>query len=149
MKTVPSPLISPSQTRSTIRRFGRRGALVLSFLLVLGILLEVFLAGGGIFASSSWWPLHIILGLVLTLFPIAFLLLAWMGHCGRWSYWVGGLTFLLIVLQSFLVEIPRRTGLPILSALHPVNALVIFGLAVFLVQRAWYSVSSARQTGGL
>jgi hypothetical protein len=115
--------------------------------LALGILLEVFLAGGGIFASSSWWPLHIILGLVLTLFPIAFLLLAWMGQLGRGSYWVGSLTFLLIVLQAFLIEIPRRTGLPILSALHPVNALVIFGLTVFLIQRAWHSVRSDKQTG--
>lgn len=147
MNTVPSSLTSPSQTRSPIRRLARRGALVGSFVLALGILLEVFLAGGGIFASSSWWPMHIILGLVLMLFPIAFLLLAWMGHLGRGSYWVGSLTFLLIVLQAFLIEIPRRTGLPILSALHPVNALVIFGLTVFLIQRAWHSVRSDKQTG--
>jgi hypothetical protein len=144
MNTVQSPPSSSSQASSPLRRFGRRGALVLSSLLALGVLLEVFLAGGGIFTSSSWWPLHIILGLVLTLFPMAFLLLAWMGHLGRWSYRGGGLTLLLIILQSFLVEIPRRIGLPILSALHPVNALVIFGLAVFLVQRAWHSVRSDR-----
>jgi hypothetical protein len=146
MKTMPSQFSSSSQIRSSIRRFGQCGALVLSSVLALGILLEVFLAGGGIFASSSWWPLHIILGLVLTLFPIAFLLLAWIGHLGRWSYWVGSLTLLLIVLQSFLIEIPRRIGLPVLSALHPVNALVIFGLVMFLAQRAWHCVRSDRQT---
>lgn len=144
MNTVPSQLSSSSPTRSATRRFGRRGALVLSSLLALGILLEVFLAGGGIFASSTWWPLHIILGLVLILFPIAFLLLAWMGHLGRGSYWIGGLTLLLIVLQAFLVEIPRRIGLLVLSALHPVNALVIFGLAVLLIQRAWSGVRSEK-----
>ena len=54
MKTVSSQLSSSSQTRSSIRCFGRRGALVFGSLLALGILLEVFLAGGGIFASSSW-----------------------------------------------------------------------------------------------
>lgn len=144
MSTVQSQRSSATQTRSPLCRFGQRGALVLSSLLVLGILLEVFLAGGGIFTSSFWWPFHMILGLVLTLFPLVFLLLAWMGHLGRWSYWGGGLTLLLIILQSFFIEIPRRIGLPTLSALHPVNALVIFGLAVFLVQRAWYGVRSDR-----
>ncbi|MBV9231441.1 MAG: hypothetical protein JOZ18_19185 [Chloroflexi bacterium] len=144
MNTVQSPLSSSSQVSSPLRRFGRRGALVLSSLLALSVLLEVFLAGGGIFTSSSWWPLHIILGLVLTLFPIVFLLLAWMGQLGRESVWLGVLTLLLIILQSFLVEIPRRIGLPILSALHPVNAVVIFGLAVFLAQRAWHGVRSDR-----
>lgn len=146
MNTVQSQLSPATQTRSPFRRFGRRGALVLSSLLALGILLEVFLAGGGIFTSPSWWPLHIILGLVLTLFPVVFLLLAWMGQLGRESVWLGVLTLLLIVLQSFLVEIPRRIDLPILSALHPVNALVIFGLAVLLVQRAWHGVRSDRET---
>jgi hypothetical protein len=144
MKTIQSPLSSSSHTSSSFRRFGRRGALVLSSMLALGVLFEVFLAGGGIFTSSSWWPIHIILGLVLTFFPMVFLLLAWMGHLGRWFYWVGGLTLLLIVLQSFLVEIPRRIGLSVLSALHPVNALVIFGLAVLLVQRTWLSLRSDR-----
>jgi Family of unknown function (DUF6220) len=144
MNTVLSPLSSPSNTRSTIRRFGRRGALVISSLLALGVLLQVFLAGGGIFVSSSWWPLHATIGIVLGLFPIAFLLLAWVGQLGRWSFWLGGLILLLIVLQVVLITVPRRIGLPILSALHLVNALVIFGLAVFLVQRAWHSVRSDR-----
>jgi Family of unknown function (DUF6220) len=144
MKTVQSLLSPSSQASSPLRCFGRRGALVLSSVLALGVLLEVFLAGGGIFTSSSWWPLHIILGLVLTLFPIVFLLLAWMGQLGREPVWLGVLTLLLIVLQSFLVEIPRRIGLPILSALHPVNAVVIFGLAVLLAQRAWHGVRSDR-----
>lgn len=144
MSTAQSQPSSATQTRSPLRRFGRRGALVFSSLLALGVLIEVFLAGGGIFTSSFWWPFHITLGLVLTLFPIAFLILAWMGHLGRWSYWIGSLTLLLIILQSFLVEIPRRIGLPILSALHPVNAMVIFGLSVFLIQRAWHGVRSDR-----
>lgn len=147
MKTVQSPLSSSSQIKSPIRRFGRRGALVISSLLALGILLQVFLAGGGVFVSSSWWRIHIILGLVLILFPIAFLLLAWMGHLGRWFYWIGGLTLILIVLQSFLIEIPLRVGLPVLEAFHVVNALVIFGLTVLLIQRAWRSVRSNGQMG--
>ena len=84
--------------------------------------------------------------LVLGLFPIAFLLLAWIGHLGRWSFWLGSLILILIVLQVFLITIPRRIGLPILSALHLVNAPLIFGLAVCLVQRAWHSVHSDRQT---
>jgi hypothetical protein len=90
MHTVPSSLSSPSSTRITIRRFGRVGALVLSSLLGLGVLLQVFLAGAGIFVSSSRWALHATPGMSLGLFPLAFLLLAWIGQPGRWSLWLGG-----------------------------------------------------------
>jgi Family of unknown function (DUF6220) len=148
MHTVPSSLSCPSSTRITIRRFARVGALVTSSLFALGVLLQVFLAGAGIFVSSSWWALHATLGMSLGLFPLAFLLLARIGHLGRWSLWLGGLVFGLVALQVVLITIPDTLGLPILSALHPVNALVIFGLAVSLIQRAWQGVRSDRETAG-
>jgi hypothetical protein len=117
---------------------------VLSTLFALGVLLQVFLAGAGIFASSSWWALHETVGMSLGLFPLAFLLLAWIGQLGRWSLWLGGLAFGLVALQVVLITVPDTLGLPILSALHPVNALVIFGLAVSMIQRAWQDVRSDR-----
>ncbi len=143
--TVPSSLVSTSSTKTTARRFGRFGSLVLGSLFVLSILLQVFLAGGGIFASSSWWPMHAAFGMVISLLPVAFLLLAWIGQLGRKSLWLSGLAFVLVVLQTFLITLPGTLGLPILATLHPVNALVIFGLAMWLTQRAWQGIRSDRQ----
>lgn len=139
--TLQSPPVSTTGTRSSARQFGRLGTLVLGSLFVLSILLQVFLAGGGIFASASWWPMHQTFGMTISLLPLAFLLLAWLGRLGARTLWLSGLAFVLIIIQTFLVS----SGVPILAALHPVNALVIFGLALWLTYRAWQSVRS----GGL
>lgn len=144
--TIQSTLVSPTRTKTPSRRFAQRGSLVLGSLFVLAILLQVFLAGGGIFASaSSFWPMHAAFGMGISLLPIAFLALAWIGHMGRRTLWLSGLAFVLVVLQAFLITLPGTLGVPILSALHPVNALVIFGLALWMAQRAWQVVRSDRQ----
>ncbi len=144
--TIPSSLVSPSRTKTSVRRFARLGALVLGSLFVLTILLQVFLAGSGIFASASWWPMHAAFGMGISLLPIVFLALAWLGQLGRRALWLSGLAFVLVALQSFLITLPGTLGVPILAALHPVNALVIFGLALWLTRRAWQGVRDDRQT---
>jgi hypothetical protein len=50
---------------------------------------------------------------------------------------LGLLFFLLVLLQyGFLYAMPAL-GLPTLRPLHAVNALAMFWLAVYLVQRSW------------
>jgi hypothetical protein len=145
--TIPSTLVSPSRTKTSVRRFGRLGSLVLGSLFVLALLLQVFLAGGGIFASaSSFWPMHAAFGMGISLLPLAFLVLAWLGHLGQRSLWLSGLAFVLVALQAFLITLPGTLGAPLLAALHPVNALIIFGLALWLTQHAWQAVRSDGQT---
>jgi hypothetical protein len=145
--TIPSTFVSPARTKTPVRRFGRLGSLVLGSLFVFAVLLQVFLAGGGIFASaSSFWPVHAAFGMGISLLPLAFLALAWLGHLGRRTLWLSALAFVLVVLQAFLITLPGTLGVPILSALHPVNALLIFGLALWLVQRAWQGIRDDRQT---
>lgn len=146
MNTVPSSLFSTSSTKTPARRFARIGSLVLGSLFVLSVLFQVFLAGGGVFASASWWPMHKIFGMGMSLLPLAFLLLAWIGQLGWRSLWLSGLAFVLVAIQTFLITLPGILGAPLLSALHMVNALVIFGLAVWLTQSAWQAVRSDRQT---
>lgn len=138
--TIQSTHVSKTDTKSGVRQFGRIGSLVLGSLFVLSILLQVFLAGGGIFASASWWPMHVTFGMSISLLPLAFLLLAWLGRLGARTLWLSGLAFVLVVIQTFLISL----GVPMLAALHPVNALVIFGLALWLTYRAWQGVSSDR-----
>jgi hypothetical protein len=142
--TIQSTHVSTAGAKSSARKFGRIGSLVLGSLFVLSILLQVFLAGGGIFGSASWWPVHVAFGMGITLLPLAFLLLAWLGRLGPRTLWLSGLAFVLVIIQTFLVSLPASLGVPILSSLHPVNALVIFGLALWLTARAWQSVRENR-----
>jgi hypothetical protein len=90
--------------------------------------------------------MHIIFGMGIILLPVAFLILAWIGRLGRRSLWLSGLAILLAAIQSVLVTLPATLGVPGLSALHPVNAMVIFGLALWLAQKAWQGVRIDKQT---
>lgn len=146
MNTVRTSLSSTVSANTGVRRFARSGSFVLGSLFVLAVLLQVFLAGGGIFASSSWWPMHEVLGMAIGVLPLLFLVLAWIGQLGRRSLWLSGLALVLVVLQSFLVTLPGTLGVPLLAALHLVNALVIFALALWLTLRAWQGVRGDRQT---
>jgi hypothetical protein len=50
-----------------------------------------------------------------------------------------GLTVLLLLLntaQVLLIIIPRQTAVPVAAALHPVNALLIFWVALVLARQA-------------
>ena len=146
MKAVRTSLSSTASAKTGFRHYARLGSFAVGSLFVLAILFQVFMAGSGIFASSSWWPMHEIFGQAISVLPLLFLILAWIGQLGRRSLWLSGLALVLVVLQSFLVTLPGTLGVPLLSALHPVNALVIFALALWLTLRAWQGVRGDRQT---
>ncbi|MFI5271571.1 MAG: DUF6220 domain-containing protein [Ktedonobacterales bacterium] len=107
------------------------------------MLLQVFLAGAGIFTSPSWFAMHRFFGNALSVFPIAMLILALVGRQPRLRVVLSGLLFVLVGLQGALIQAPRSMGAPLISALHPVNALVIFALGAALLYAVWHDV---RQT---
>jgi hypothetical protein len=116
------------------------------------VVVQVFLAGLAIMVSGSFIGAHKSFGYVIIWFPLILLLLALVGRLPRS---ISGLTALLAVLaflQPLLIKVPNALGLPILSALHPVNALVVFTLPLFLSYRVWQfqraSVAVPRGDGG-
>lgn len=57
-----------------------------------------------------------------------------------------GLLFMLFVLQYvFLYVLGNITGVPALRALHAVNALLLFWIAVQVIQRAWLFIRSSQR----
>jgi hypothetical protein len=50
--------------------------------------------------------------------------------------WLNALLVVLALIQPIIVW-GKYTGLPLIAALHPVNALLMFALALFLGGRAW------------
>lgn len=108
----------------------------LAWLFVAGVLVQVFLAGMVVVAARMGWGSHVGLGHMLAA-PLLFMLITM--YLGRMPGSLKRLTWLLFlayVLQADVVIFLRGTA-PVVSALHPVFALVDFALGVTLALRAW------------
>lgn len=123
-----------------VRRWTRVGHLVTTWAFVAAVVVQVFLAGLGLFAGSENWRTHVEFGysavwIVILLLPI-FALVA------RLPRREIGLSFLLLALyipQCLLPPLVRAGAPGFIAAFHPVNALLMFGLAVRIGLQAWQS----------
>ncbi len=111
---------------------------IAAWLLVAGIVVQVFLAGAAIanLGGSGDFSTHIEFGYTaIGLLALAVLLTAVAARSGRRDI---GASFALLLLYVVQTALPQfRASVPVLAALHPVNALVLFGLAVWYARRAW------------
>jgi hypothetical protein len=127
-----------------VRRWSRIGHLVSTWVFVAALVVQVFLAGLGLFAGAENWRTHVDFGysavwIVILLLPV-FALLA------RLPRREVGLSFLLLALyipQCLLPPLVRAGGPGFIAAFHPVNALLMFVLGVRIGLRAWQEI---RQT---
>jgi Family of unknown function (DUF6220) len=112
---------------------------------LLGLFLQLLFIGMGVFprkGDPSPFALHRSWGFILGDIAVVLFLLALAARPG-WktvlmAFIVGLLTFF---VQPTLVE--ARTSAPIVAALHPVNALVIFWLTLVLIRRSTALASAA------
>ena len=106
----------------------RYAYLVLAWAFLVGICLQVFYAGLGIFAGSSNFATHVDFGYLLHLPPILILLAAVLSRAGsRHWRWALGLVVAIFAVPSFVY---LRDSTPALAALHPVAAVVASWVAV-------------------
>jgi hypothetical protein len=109
----------------------------LAWLFVATILYQVFLAGRAIIqlgGSGDFKP-HVEfgwswVGLAALALPIS----AAVARPGWRQFLLALLVFVLYIVQTFLPGM--RTENPIFAALHPVNALLLFGLGLIVARRA-------------
>lgn len=108
-------------------------------LFVAGVLVQVFLAGLAVFGAGQW-TVHAEFGYGIALLTFVLPLLAWRAR--------GGLVLLslgLLVVAQVQTELPSlREDLPVVAALHPVNALLVFGLGLVAARRSISLVSQSR-----
>ncbi|GAA5063903.1 DUF6220 domain-containing protein [Haladaptatus pallidirubidus] len=120
--------------------WAQRGYILFASLFVLGILGQVFIAGMAVFVDPAHWNLHASFVHYIQLLAIIMLVLAILGGLSRWLMLSPIVLFLLIVLQY-------ATALgfsgSVVAALHPVNALVIFGLASLTTYKAWRTTADS------
>jgi hypothetical protein len=103
----------------------------LSAIYLLGVVVQFFLAGLGVFGAESF-DAHRVLGFILGAIAIALIVLAALGRLPRVVFIQAILLLALNVVQIVLANVD--TGA--IAALHVVNALVIFGIALELMQRS-------------
>ncbi|MDQ4034709.1 MAG: DUF6220 domain-containing protein [Chloroflexota bacterium] len=108
---------------------------VFAWALVVGVGVQIFLAGLGVFAGASNFATHRDFGYLLELLPILLLVAAAVGRLGRRQIVVPIVIFALFILQSVFVALREST--PAVAALHPVNGFVIAYLALQLAREAW------------
>jgi hypothetical protein len=123
-----------------ISRFIYLGAAVL---FLTGVLGQVFLAGMVVVAYQMSWLNHISLGHLLAA-PLLVMLVSM--YLSRLPKKMKGMTWLLFgvyVLQADVI-IFLRVQAPVISALHPVLALVDFALGLALTRAVWPLASGAQ-----
>jgi heme A synthase len=107
---------------------------------VAGLVLQVWLAGRGVFESPTVFGTHRDVGYTLSLFTIVLLVLGLLGGLGRRAALLAIGIFVLFILQSVFVVM--RDSTPAIAALHPVNGFLILLAAILL---AWESTQARRQ----
>jgi len=117
----------------------------LAWLFVAAVLVQVFLAGLAIFGATEGFALHTEFGYtVIGLITLAVLLTAVAGGLARLEI---GLSLLLLGLYVVQTVLPAaRASAPVLAALHPVNAIVLFALGTIIARRG--SVARNREGSG-
>jgi hypothetical protein len=105
---------------------------------VVAIVVQVFLAGTAIanLGGSGNFETHIEFG--YTWMGIATLVLVVTALAARRPRRDVGITLGILALYVIQTVLPNfRTSTPALAALHPVNALLLFGIAAWYARRTW------------
>ena len=118
-----------------MRSVARPAHLVVAWLLVAGLVVQIFLAGLGVFRDAASFETHKNFGYTLELLPLVLLVLGLIAGLGRRAALLAAAIFGLFLLQSVFVAL--RTDMPDVAALHPVNGFLITFLAIVLARDAW------------
>ncbi|MBZ0318806.1 MAG: DUF6220 domain-containing protein [Anaerolineae bacterium] len=107
-----------------------------AWIFVVGILTQVFMIGLSLLGGRPSWQIHIGLGHWLGIAPLLMVVLVYAGRLPRPMKPFTLLVFAIYVLLADVVIFMRGSA-PIIAALHPVLAMLLFGVAGFLAIRAW------------
>jgi hypothetical protein len=120
---------------------------IVSWLFVAGVLAQVFFVGMTVVARQWSWENHISLGHMLGGPLFIMLVTVYLGRFPRRMKWLTWLLFAVYFVQADVI-IFMRQSVPVLSAFHPVLALVDFALGVALARQAM-GIVRAGQTAAL
>lgn len=109
-----------------------------NWLFVIGVVVQVFLAGMVVVAHQLDWSAHEALGHIVFLPLILMVITMYTGKAGKDVKRTTWILFLVYLVQAdFVIFLRTSTSVPalVIAALHPVLALVIFWLSVKLLRQ--------------
>ncbi len=130
---------APQTTRSQVSSFQktmRSLYVVLAWLFALCILIQVFLAGLSIFTSPTFWMTHVNFAHFFEYIPFFLLILALLGRLPRAITLLSLLLIVQFALQYAFIQSAGSLGIAAIAAFHPVNAVVMFWVALYVARRA-------------
>lgn len=123
--------------------WARRGYVLFAGAFVIGVLIQVYLAGMAVFMDPTYWDLHTTFVHILELIPAIMLVLAALGRfLWKMKLLPVGLFALIIVQYATAIGFSGS----VVAALHPVIALVLFGLAAITTRKSWHALSELVNT---
>jgi len=118
-----------------IRTYARLALPAVAALFVACTVVQVFLAGLGVFDSPSAFLTHREFGYTFGWLTLVVLVLALVARAPRRVTGLAVLLLVLFAMQSVFVAL--RTELPAVAALHPLNGFAILGVAVMATRASW------------
>jgi uncharacterized protein DUF6220 len=129
----------------------RKAYSAVGLLLLAEYVLQLYLIAAGIFiiaqaddnqrsvysafknAGDNWVGVHAFNGWLIGILIIIYFAISFAARLPRQLIGLTGLLLVLFIVQFFLAH----TGLPAVSALHGINALILIGLTGYLTGRTW------------
>ncbi|WP_227354326.1 DUF6220 domain-containing protein [Haladaptatus salinisoli] len=126
---------------TTSRRvsWARYGYVLLAAVFAVCVLVQVYIAGMAVFVDPANWELHTTFVHLFGFVPFLLFGLALLGRLSRTLKLLPVGLYALVMVQYATAHLFGS----LVAALHPVNAIVIFGAAVVALKRAWASASEA------
>jgi hypothetical protein len=126
-----------------MRRFFRYALLTVAAVFLAAIVVQIYFAGLMLFGQEGGAALHENTGYILGTAGALFLILPALARAGSKIIILGVALAVVTYFQPFLTF--ARENSPAIAALHPVNALLIFSLALVLTARALSLVQTERR----
>lgn len=105
-----------------------------AWLFLVGVVVQVFFIGLALFAGRENLDLHVSLGWILHLAPILVLAAAAVARAGRPRILMAAALTVVVLIVPILATL--RESSPVIAALHPVGAMLAFGLAVVVARES-------------
>jgi hypothetical protein len=118
-----------------VRSFARTAYPVVAGLFVACAVIQVFLAGLGVFDDSSAFITHRNFGYLFGWLTLVLLVISLVGRMPRRYIGLAVLILVLFSLQSVFVAV--RQDMPAVAALHPLNGFLILGVATYTAWTSW------------
>lgn len=139
-------LVSERQSVSALVSMLRALYLILALLFVGAVVLQVFFAGATLLVDARHLIDHRALGEAMWPLPVLMIAISLIARLGKRSALLSVLLLVLYVMQYAIIHVFPTLGLPtVFRALHAVNALLLFWVALHLAKLTWHILRPVAQ----